>query len=258
VAFLLNIRHNIEAAKDHFGRGDIQQFPGEEITVGRGASCDCRIDDAAFTEEHFRIIFHPGKPASLIPGETGETFVNWKAATSKLHLFSGDDIRVGHWIVRFQKLYDDIQLAPRATAVAGLTKALIVLIIIAEISVVGWLPYHARSAMVWQTEIAKQRTAVLLDGLRYRQRRISPRSDFDRAVLEALGDELDARARYLRTYESNISPEQRRGISEDCRNLQGILDRIENGNLLQSMPPIDIDSGVQHILHPEIEKAQRR
>ncbi len=250
VAFILNIRHNVESAKDHFGRGDVRSFAGPTVRVGRGESCECRIDDEAFLAEHFRIRFPPEGKAEIAPSVGAEVYVNDRLLEAPLRLYSGDDIRVSHWAIRFQKLYEDTRIGSGANAVAALAKILIVLILLLEIGVVGWLPYRIRRAAIWQKEIARQRNALLLDGLRYRvERNLRPENEFAKTVMEAVGDELDSRARYLRAYEGRLTPEQRRRMFEDFRTLARILDRVENGTLLQPIPEVDVDSGVQRVLH---------
>lgn len=253
--FLLNIRHNVTSVPDHFARGDVHRFEVETVRVGRDVSCECQIDDPLFLPEHLCLHVPEHGQATLSLIGTATAWINDTECSGTVCLTSGDEIRVEHWILRFQKLYPDVGLASRTSLLALGAKILIVCILIAEIGVVSWLPYRMRHASVWHSEIARQRMVSLLDDLR--SRTLHPKGidgPFERSVVGVVAELLDSHARYLRQYQEDMTPEQRQRMWDDLRSLDRIMGRIEQEQVLPPEPAVDVESAVRGLLAASRDK----
>ena len=163
-------------------------------------------------------------------------------------LWSGDELRVGHWSLFFQKVYPRVGRARHTNLLAVSAKILIGLILFSEVFLVVWLPRKMRHIAIWQTEVAKQRLALALDTLRRRNRKATSRTPFEQAAREAVQMELDARVRYLRKYDDALSPQQRESMFDDLCRLGRILDRCDAGTLVRPLATVDVDRGVRAML----------
>jgi inorganic triphosphatase YgiF len=249
LAFQLNIRHNIETAQTVFGRGTVTQFDQPVLTVGRDPSCGCRIDAEEFEPEHFRIEFKgAGRPARVHPNPGAELYVGDERVDAARELLSGDVLRVGHWTLLFQKVYPRAGRSSHTSMLATLAKVLVAAILLSEILLVVWLPRRMRHIALWKTEIAKQRIALVLHTLRRRNKDAEPKTELEAATRDAVQQELDSRARYLRTHEDALTPDQRETMYDDLIRLGEILDRVDAGDVVKPVGEVSVDDGVRALL----------
>ena len=139
--FQFNIRHNIEAAADHFAEGEVRTFHERSVRVGRGEACECRLSSEEFAHEHFVVdTGHEAGRVTLKPSVGARVYLNQKEITDEADLRSGDEIRVGHWTLCFCRLYQKVELSKRSDLMSLFARAFVAAIIIGELLVVVWLP----------------------------------------------------------------------------------------------------------------------
>jgi len=257
VSFLLTIRHNLEAAEDHFGQNEVTRFDGSSVRVGAGASCEQVVQDAAFPELAFTIVVVDAK-LEFVPADTPEVFINGDAAGAARELLSGDEIRLGHWTFHIHKTYGEAGDSRRRTGLARLARLLVALVLLAELSIVVWLPRQVRAAAERGNSLSKLRTFALLDSLR---RQIAAADDkgeeIDQIGLSArraIGRDLDRRARYLRRYRDSLSSEQCLRMYRELETLATALDHLGTAGLLQPIPDVAVEAAVKAALRAANEK----
>ena len=257
MSFLLTIRHNIEAAEDHFGPNEVTRFDGPSVRVGAGASCEQVVPDAAFPEMAFTIGVAAAK-LEFVPADTPGVFINGAAAGTARELLSGDEIRLGHWTFHVHKTYGEAGDCRRRTGLARLARLLVTLVLLAELSIVIWLPRQVRAAAERGNSLSKLRTFALLDSLRRQIAAADGEGEgIDQIGLSArraIGRDLDRRARYLRRYRDSISPEHCLRMYRELAALAAALDHLGTAGLLQPIPDVDVEAAVKAALRAASEK----
>jgi len=127
-------------------------------------------------------------------------------------------------------------------------KALVVLILVLEVGVVVWLPRRMRLAALWEEQIARQRTVMLLDALRAENNAAAPADDMDKEARSVLRRELDALARYLRKNEEYLTRRQWRELHDDLLGYRKAMARLSEGTAFKPISRIDLDAGVRKTL----------
>lgn len=250
--FLLTIRHNLEAAKDHFGENEVTRFAEARVRVGSGTACEQVVPDEAFPELAFTVVSAGNRlRLETVPGI--RAFVNGETATDDDELLSGDEVRVGHWTCHVHKTYGNPDDRRRRTGLAWATRVLVFLVMVAELSVVVWLPRQVNQAAQRGNELIRLRTFALLDALRERVRQAeqpegAAPSPVELAVRQAVGNDLERRARYLRRYQNELSADQCRQMYRELGTLADVLDRLTTEPPLQPIPDVDADAAVKAAL----------
>ena len=253
--FQLNIRHNLRLVADPFASSAVRTFAQENVRVGRGEQCECRLDEPGLSDVHFRIAQDAGgAEMTLFPEPGAELFLNQERVESPRVLRSGDEIRVGHWTFGFFKAYAAARHSHRCELLATIAKVLVALILLAEIAVVVLLPRRLRSERVWEEQIARQRTLLLLDRLRSEVPGAAPAGSLEASARKLTGEELDAVARYLREFEGQLQPKQWRQVYEDLAAYGATIARLAEGHLVQPIPDLDDDAAVRAVLASVKEK----
>jgi len=252
LAFQLNIRHNIEAAEDHFASGEVRTFTGTPVRVGRAGNCECCIEAPEFEPHHFSIDAEPPSGELVLhPAAGARVFVNGHEALTDTALQSGDEIRVEHWSLRVQKVYASAGCARHSDVLSVTARVLVAVILLLEIGAVVWLPRQLQSVTRWEEEIAKQRVFIILDALRGQniraQRGLAP-EELEAGAREAIGEELSSLVRYIRANEERLGREDWRDLYEDVLRYQRILKRLREGQAFRPVPELDIEAGVRHLL----------
>ena len=250
--FLLTIRQNLEAAKDQFGANAVVRFAEPRVRVGSGAACEQVVKDETFPELAFTIV-GTGSRLRLDLAPSVDAFVNGDPATAGRELLSGDEIRVGHWTCHIHKTYGDPNDRRRRTGLAWVTRVLVVLVLLAELGVVVWLPCQANAAAQHGNDLVQLRTIALLDALRSRvlhpeQPQAEVPDPVEQAIRHAIGNDLERRARYLRRYQNSLSAEQCRQMYQELSALADVLDRLTTEPPLQPIPDVDVDAAVRAAL----------
>jgi hypothetical protein len=252
VPFLLTTRHNLEAAKDHFAANDAVLCTAARVRVGAGAECEHVVDEEGFPALAFTVV-SVGSKLRLEPAKGVELFVNGETATPGGELLSGDEIRLGHWTCHVHKCYGDGTTLRRRNGLAMLARVLVALILVAELSVVVWLPRQVSAATRRGTQLIRLRTSSLLDALRQRVRTKeqadgTASDEVVQAARAAIAKDLDRRARYLRDYQADLSAEQCQRMHEELLAIEDTLDELKQEGLLRPIPPVDVDAAVKAAL----------
>ena len=249
MSFQLHIRHNLDSAADHFAAGEVRSFDRGVVRVGSAPDADVRLGEDEGLPAHFLLLSDATRGVvCLRPEPDAPVFVGQARVEGERELASGDEIRVGHWTFRFQRVYRRTGLARRSGLMSLTARALVVFILVMEIGVVAWLPRQARSAVFWEKEILQQRTLGLLDHLRAINRPRDQETDLTRAARLTVARELDALAMYLRRYEECLTRDEWGRILADLQGYGQILDRLGRGEAFQPVPPLDVESGVTAVL----------
>jgi len=247
--FYLDIRHTVESADELSGDGEALYFDQRLVRVGSGAGCECRIPDSELEDVHFLIVSESeGTHHALCPGSDSELFLNRTAVTAECELRSGDEVRVGHWVFRFVRVYAHVRQARRSDALALVAKILVGAILFSEIGVVAWLPRWLRSSRLWSGEVSMQRTTYLLDGLRVQNSTSDSGGELEKSARDVIQGELDALARFIRRNDESLSRAQWEQISADLRSYQRTMKRLEDGTAFKPVPSVDVDGAVRAAL----------
>ena len=251
--FQLIIRHNIESAQDHFGRADVRAYDTSPVQIGSSEQCGCRLDDDAVAPVHARIRAETERAATVEPVEqTGSTlFLNDEPLSEPRPLHSGDEIRIGHWTLRFRRLYRNPAHARRTDRLAVFAQVLLGLILVAEVGIVSWLPGRVASAQFVGKTAARQEAVMLLDRLRERCRDRRAADELRDSAFALVEDELDRVARYLHRYQETLSHAQIRAVRDDLLAYEGILTRLEEGKALPEAPPLRLEQAARALLREE-------
>lgn len=261
--FQLNIRHNVEAAgEDPFTAGLVRAFEsGVAVRVGAGPDCECRVPEPEFEPEHFVLTDEAETgTAQVRPCPHAESFLNGAPVLESALVRNGDEIRVGHWTFRFQRLYPPVRRASRASLLAVFTKTLAGLILMAELGVAFWLPQRVRAIERVGERSLRQEAVWLIDQqLRPRNRaalrdlteeglalRAPERLERDARLL--LQDELDALVRYLRANEETLRPQQWQRIHAELCRIAAAMEKVEAGTVFRPLPRLDVEAAVGAVL----------
>ncbi|OGV69146.1 MAG: hypothetical protein A3K19_15520 [Lentisphaerae bacterium RIFOXYB12_FULL_65_16] len=247
--FQLHIRHNLDSAADHFAAGDVRSFDRELVRVGSSPDADVRLGEEGCQPTLFLLLSDAAGRVVRLKSDPGAcVFVGQARVEDERQLASGDEIRVGHWTFRFQRVYARAGLGRRAGLMSLTARALVVFILVMEIGGVVWLPRQMRSAMLWEEEIARQRALTLLDSLRDGNRPSEQETEMERTARETVGRELDALARHVRQYEEALTRDEWGRIMADLRGYEQILNRLARRQVFQPVPPLDVEGGVTAVL----------
>lgn len=252
VPFLLTIRHDTEAANDHFGERKVLRFATSPVRVGSSPEAECRVADETFPGRAFAIVDSAGQlhlePQSAVPLlTTGE------AAAAGTELLSGDELRVGQWSFVIHKIYGDPEDRRRRTGLGRLARAMMLAVLLAELGVVVWLPRQVAAAARRGHELARLRVFGQVDELRGRADRLARAEQetadpFAQALRWAITEDLDRRARYLRKHQYDLGPGQSQRMQQELQILAAALDRFDTGRFLQPIPPVDLEAAVRATL----------
>jgi hypothetical protein len=252
VPFLLTIRHETQAAAGHFGADEIARFDLPRVRVGAGEDCEQRVPDGDFPGLAFAVLAKDQR-LRLEPAPGVPVRVNGKDAAAGQELRSGDELHVGAWSCRIHKIYGNPEDRRRRTGVARLARILVILVLLAELAVVVWLPRQVETTARRGHELARQRVFAMVDNLRRQAR--PPRlqegevaDPFRQAVRRAIEEDLERRARYLRQHQHSLTPAQCQRMLQELEYLAGALDRLANDNLLQPIPGVDLEAAVRAAL----------
>jgi hypothetical protein len=253
VPFLLTIRHSSKASDDHFAEDEVVRFAAARVRVGQDEECEQTLPDAQLPAVAFTLV-SAGHRVRLEPEPGVRLEVNGEAAPASRELLSGDQVCLGDWQLYLHKTYGDPNDRRRRKGLAAFARVLVALILLAELSIVVWLPRQVASAAHRGARLAKQRTFQLLDDLRTRVRKEKAdkgggQDKLVQAARDAVAEELEHRARYVRSYQSGLSAEQCHRMYEELQALGAVLDRLQTGRLLQPIPSVDADAAVKATLH---------
>lgn len=247
LAVLISIKNVLETASDHFAVARVQRYDSGPVTIGSKDDCDCVMESDDFRPVHFTLK-ELGEEWYLEPAEGAELYINNKAADKSVVVKNGDEIRIGHWLLKFQKVFESVKIGRSADLISRFTQILVIAILLCELFLVVWLPRKLKNAEIWALDYEKQRTAHLIDKLRSKNRILSNDNELTKAAREFIQDRLNTIASYIRKNEQQLTMEQWGRINQDLAFLKDSLAKIEENRLLQPQPPIDADAGVKALL----------
>ena len=250
MAIQLVIRHNLEGHEATFLPGELFTFAMPRIRIGTRPGCECLLaKDSELPEEIGTLEkdLASGK-WNLIPAPSVPLFLNQSPVEDRMRLRSGDEIRCGHWTVRFHKALPEVHFARRADFLALAAKVLVVLILATEIGLLSWLPRQIQRAQLWELQIARQRTLMMVDALR---KRIVPRADappLEKVTLNCISDQVARLTLYLRENSTQLNRDQLRVIEADVHAYDALITRIGENRMFQPVPPLDVDTAFRNAL----------
>ena len=153
----LSIRDNLEAAEDVFSPSRVESFDSDLIVVGRGTECDCRIRAGEFAVEHFQLVREGDGDVWKVRTNPGtELFINDRAVGAECEVRSGDQLRVGHWIIFIRKFRDpggDVRSSSRS--IHWVVVACVLLLLV-ELLIMFKLPSMLSGQSLWYQERVRQ------------------------------------------------------------------------------------------------------
>ncbi|MCK5803543.1 MAG: hypothetical protein KAI66_11955 [Lentisphaeria bacterium] len=256
--FLLTIRHGVENAGDAFGRGDVRRFDSLPIRIGGNESCACNIE-ASDAPPEVGVLQADGTQGRVCfsPAAGVEVFVNDKLLSGTEAVRSGDEIRVGHWLIRFHRLYGSARRSRSANMLSVFAKVSVVLLLLAEVSIVFWIPAQARREFLWHVQLVRLRSSRALDHARKRVRGFKSDAPALRAIASAIETELDARARYLREHRDSMSVEQHQAMAKEIERLSAIVLAAKRGKALQAIPKLRTVETIGGVLNADTSESKR-
>lgn len=254
--FQLVIRNTIEAEGNVFGAADVRLL-NNQATVGTTTDCDVRIDDEELAADAllFRVEFDDHGISRLLKTGPETVYVNNEPVTGPTaNLVSGDEIRVGHWTFRFQKVRQRVGIAHRTNLMALVAKILIAVIILGEILLAVWLPKRLKYENMVAIQILEEQCVMRLDQLRHTIDRMetpidpTPEENLRAAAVRIVDEELDAMALHIRKHRETIPAENWSMIRDELDRLQSLLIRIDTGRVFHPVPKLRLDDDVQYVL----------
>lgn len=248
--FKLVIRHTIGYDSDEFTGADVRHFEETDVSVGCSADCDCVLDyPGEFLPRHFHIRFDEDGGYLLVPEKNARVFHNRKPVYAAQPLTSGDEIRVGHLVLRFQKEYRAVRPARRTNFLEILAKVIIAGVLVLELYFIYWLPRRIQSERLLAAAITRQQTVMLLDSTRQKARHMPEATEeFAQYATALILDELDRMALFIRENEKEISDAQWQWFFNTSGKLNNSLHSIREGSLEKPLPKPALEAGVNAVL----------
>lgn len=259
--FQLIIRNNLEAARDAFGAADVRRFSVSPVRVGSGPGCECRVDSEDLAPVHYTLTASGGTTGrwrlTPHPHRTSPVFLNGETVSEPADTCSGDEVRVGHWTFRLQRVVDQVSQARRTGLIEAAAKTLLCLTVVAETLLVAWLPRQLQSVRLWELKVAQQEATFELDRLRKVLRR-EPHTgmSLEDTARQLLGDELDSLARFLRQEQDHLSREQWRRVQSDLLEYGRVLGRLRDGVAFRPVPEVDVEAAVRSVVNRRSEQKE--
>jgi hypothetical protein len=250
VAFQLHIRQNLDSASNHFGPGEVRRFDVGTVRIGSGAECECRLSAPGFAPCHL-LLQRTGRSPDQVracPQEGAAAYLNAQVLAEPTTLRSGDELRVEHWTLRFQRIHTATGLNRPFALMSNLAKVAVTLILCAEVAVVVWVPRRMYQVAAWETDIARHKVADLLDKLSRTNRDSRAAGDFERTLRRGINRELQVRTRYVAEHGRQLSAAQNRLLYDELDAFDRILTALAQGTLPPALPGLELESGVQALL----------
>jgi pSer/pThr/pTyr-binding forkhead associated (FHA) protein len=83
------------------------RFTMSEVTIGRDASCECRLDAPTISARHARLSFHHGQWWVEDLHSRNGTFLNDEAVRTQVVITSGDNLRCGSIVFNIEVEQDE-------------------------------------------------------------------------------------------------------------------------------------------------------
>ena len=80
----------------------IEYSLGEELTVGRAAGCQVRLDDTFVSQLHARVFRREGKYLVEDLGSTNGTFLNERKVAGPMTMAAGDYLQIGSIVLELK------------------------------------------------------------------------------------------------------------------------------------------------------------
>lgn len=255
--FQLVIRNTIESEGNVFGAADVRSLE-DAVTVGTTPECDVRIEDQELPSEPFFRIDYSSATAFLHPQGNESIYLNKTGVESGAtpELLSGDELRVGHWTFRFQKVREHVGVGHRSNLLSLVTKVLILAIIVGEILLAVWLPQRLKYENMVAVQILEEQCVMLLDQMRHeidRMQTLDPQADelekLRIAAVQIVREQLDGMATYIRKHQTEMTPEHWTQIRNELERLQTLFYRIQAGTVFKSLPELDMENAIRNAIN---------
>lgn len=140
-----------------------------------------------------------------------------------------------------------------------LSIASLAMVILTEIVLIFWLPYQARSAYLWEKQVAEQEMLQTLDQLRGDLDGLKTTSSRQGNEVMLVRGCLDELARYLRTHGSQMSVGQINDVYQVLLDFGRCYDFFKHGGVYSSELRLDLNPALRQIFAestPVIENKQ--
>jgi len=257
VLFKLVIRDNLRNTADDFEAGDVRAAETVPYRVGADPACACVVEPQGAPGPYFTIAAGDAEGTySVVPDGRVAVFLNQSPLTTAAPLHSGDELRVGHLTLKFERVYRSVGQGRRADTMTLLAKVLLGIIFFCEVFLVYWLPNQVKSSRILAGDRIRQTTAMRLDALRGRAQvePTVPEGEIERSARRLATEELNALAAFVRGREKELSPDQWLQVRNHLDALARILDRLDAGPLASPLPAVDVEGGVRTLLEQSGEK----
>ncbi len=244
----ISIRRAAAEQADAFATGEVRALETAPFRVGGAPECDYVSPGTA------EAVFRPDRdgsgwalhPAAGAP--PGSVRVNGTPATAPVRLKTGDEVRIGDCLIRFEQTFEGAGTGRRADLLALAARVLVGLILVGELLVVTWLPKRLQGARLWDREVARQQTTMFLDQLRTKIGELAPANPIEAGIREAVSAELGRLARFLRTGQEGLSAEEWRDLRRDLDRYENVLERLRAHTVVAPLPGIDVDGAVRAVV----------
>jgi len=129
--------------------------------------------------------------------------------------------------------------------------ALLVGVILVELTLMFWLPYQARSSYLWEKQVAQQEMLQTLDQLRGELDGLRSTSRRQNGEITLVKDSLDDIARYLRANAPKMSLGQINDVYRVLLDLEQCYNYFKQGGEYSSELELNINKPLQRIM-PEL------
>lgn len=256
----LSICHNLESATDHFGPSRVEEFDPGVVRVGSDSGCECRIDDPAVAKHHFELAprSDDAEVWEMRPMGAAAVFRNNEPVSEPTRLFSGDELRIEHWTLRFFKVHRlHHRRARNLGPVAWLARGLVVLVLAVEGLLWSRLPQRLQGKGMFREKAIRQEAVLALDHLRNMNRGVLPADPLTNAAREFLRNEMNRLAGFLRENGNEMTDEQWHTVHADLEVYARILNRLDTGTAFQPVPQPDMEQAVKTLLEQATPTGER-
>ncbi len=253
MAFQLIIRNNLKHDADSFTGSQAALFDNGLVKIGSSEECQCQVldqegrggDEIWFEVEEREDGFFLCRHTDL------DIYLNRDRMEAASHgLVSGDNIRVGHWTFRFQKIHSHAPVSKHTDRIPRLCKAALLIFIVIQLLVALWLPGQLPYEKMAPQKVVEQKTVMLLDHLRRQVSSFPSSSDQmtgSNAVLRILSSEIDQIASYMRRHQDQIPHRRWHDLRDDLEMYQELLDLVGNSQIPPEQPELAVAAAVREI-----------
>ncbi len=253
MAFQLIIRNNLKQDADSFAKSTAADFENGLALIGSSEECDVQVldEEGRAGDEIWFSIEEKGGALKLSHKTDLDLFLNQNPLTTPAaDLISGDEVRIGHWTFRVQKLHPKVSFAKHTDRVGRILKVGLAVLIILQVLTALWIPGYLDYESLAPQTITEQKTILQIDHIRRRINSFPEEArekETHEAFFQIVSKQVDEIASYMRRHQERIPYSLWLIITEDLRFYERLLDQIEEEELPPTPADLDIPSAVRKI-----------